>query len=63
MNELPPVLTTDDVARYLRLCTKTVKRRIKEGRIKSYLDGTRRRIRREALLEYVERLERESVAK
>lgn len=55
-DDLPPVLTIKDVADYLQRCTKTVRSRIKEGKIKSYREGQEHRIRREWLLEYEQEL-------
>lgn len=57
-NELPPTLTVREAAAYLNISKPTVDRRISSGELKSYKDGRLRRIRREALLEYVKHLER-----
>ncbi|MFD0710579.1 helix-turn-helix domain-containing protein [Paenibacillus sp. GCM10027626] len=54
--ELPPVLTLLESAQYLRRCTRTVRRRIKAGELRSYKEGQEHRIRREWLLEYEQRL-------
>lgn len=56
-NELPPTLTVLDAAAYLGLSKPTLDRRISSGKLKSYKDGRLRKIRREALLEYVMTLE------
>ncbi|BFH70646.1 hypothetical protein J27TS7_57600 [Paenibacillus dendritiformis] len=53
---LPPVLTVKDVAEYLRRSTKTIRRRIDSGEIRSYREGREHRIRREWLLEYEQQL-------
>ncbi|EJW19193.1 helix-turn-helix domain-containing protein [Paenibacillus alvei] len=65
MNELqiitlPPVLTIKDAAEYFQRSTKTIRRRIKSGEIRSYKEGQEHRIRREWLLEYEQRLMEES---
>lgn len=61
-NVLPPTLKIDQAAEYLGVSVNTMRRRIKSGAIKSYKDGHLRRIRREALLEYVNRLEQQEAA-
>lgn len=53
---LPPVLTIKDVAEYFQRSTKTIRRRIKSGELRSYKEGQEHRIRREWLLEYEHRL-------
>lgn len=55
-SDLPPVLTIKDAAKYLQRCTKTIRNRIKSGKLRSYKEGQEHRIRREWLLEYEETL-------
>lgn len=51
--DLPNVLTLQEVADHLRRSTDTVRRRIKSGKLKAYLEGPHGyRIRREWLLDY-----------
>ncbi|MFB0840990.1 helix-turn-helix domain-containing protein [Paenibacillus oleatilyticus] len=54
--QLPPVLTIKDAATYLQRSTRTIRRRIQAGEIRTYREGQEHRIRREWLLEYEERL-------
>lgn len=54
--ELPPVLTIKDVANYLQRSTKTIRNRIKSGKIQSYKEGQEHRIRREWIYEYEQSL-------
>ncbi|MCY9733122.1 helix-turn-helix domain-containing protein [Paenibacillus alvei] len=56
ITELPPVLTIKAVAEYFQRSTKTIRRRIKSGELRSYKEGQEHRIRREWLLEYEEQL-------
>lgn len=60
-SELPPTLNVRQAAAYLGIHKATVDRRISSGQLKSYKDGNLRRIRREALLEYVSDLEKETL--
>lgn len=61
-NEMPPTLTVRDVAAYLGVSKPTVDRRISSGELKSYKNGRLRRIKRDALLEYVAELEKGGTA-
>ncbi|MDH6675771.1 excisionase family DNA binding protein [Paenibacillus sp. LBL] len=54
--ELPAILTIQEAATHLRRCTKTVRNRIKAGKLRSFKEGQEHRIRREWLLEYEESL-------
>lgn len=53
---LPPVLTIKDLAEYFRRSTKTIRRRIKSGDIRSYKEGREYRVRLEWVLEYEQQL-------
>lgn len=53
---LRPTLDVKAVADYLNVSTITVKRRIKDGKLRAYKDGGYWKIKREWLLEYEERL-------
>lgn len=53
---LPPVLTIKDAAEYFQRSTKTIRRRIKSGELRSYKEGLEHRIRREWLLDYERQL-------
>ncbi|MCY9761612.1 helix-turn-helix domain-containing protein [Paenibacillus alvei] len=55
-NYLPLVLTIKDAAEYFQRSTKTIRRRIKSGELRSYKEGQEHRIRREWLLDYERQL-------
>lgn len=57
--DLPPVLKLKDVAAYFQRSTWTIRRRTKNGDIRSYKEGQEYRFRREWVLEY----EQECIAK
>lgn len=55
-NGLPPTLTVRDAAAYLGLSKATIDRRISNGDLKSYKNGRLRKIRKDDLLDYEQRL-------
>lgn len=57
-SELPQTFTVREAADFLGISKPTVDRRISSGMLMSYKDGKLRRIRREALIEYQNSLER-----
>jgi len=56
---LGPVVSVKTAAKYLGISEVTVKRRIREGKLKAYKDGGYWRIKREWLDEYQNNLIRE----
>jgi excisionase family DNA binding protein len=56
-DELPAILTVTQVAQYLGWHPNTVYQRCKSGELPSFKSGNLRRIRREAFLEWMRRLE------
>ncbi|MBS5910731.1 MAG: helix-turn-helix domain-containing protein [Paenibacillus macerans] len=52
MDELDPVVTVNDVAKYFKVSRSTIFKAIKSGALKSYKFGRQRRIKREWVLEY-----------
>jgi excisionase family DNA binding protein len=56
-DQLPDILTVAQVAQYLGWHPNTVYQRCKTGDLPSFKSGNLRRIRREALLEWMQRLE------
>ncbi len=52
---LPPLLTIQDVANYLRICTKTVRRKVKTGEITAHRVGSQYRISERELRAYLAR--------
>lgn len=55
MVEYPDVLNVEQVARILKLSTKTVYKQIREKRIRAFKSGREYRIKQEWLDEYTER--------
>jgi excisionase family DNA binding protein len=51
--EFTPLLTVSDVAKILNVSTKTVHRRIKEGKLPAIRDGDLIRVRRDDLEAYI----------
>ncbi|GAA3407253.1 hypothetical protein GCM10020370_37790 [Paenibacillus hodogayensis] len=60
MNHLPDILTVKQVAVLMGWHTNTVYLRCTSGELKSFKSGNSRRIRKEAYLEWIARLENES---
>ena len=56
-NTLPPILTVKQVAQIMGWHPNTVDLRCTSGELPSFKSGNSRRIRREAFLEWVKRLE------
>lgn len=60
MNQLDPILSVNDVAEYFKTSRSTVFRWIKSGKLKSFMVGGQRRVKKEWLLEYENELIAES---
>ncbi|MGG1518723.1 helix-turn-helix domain-containing protein [Paenibacillus oryzisoli] len=58
--ELPQNLTVNETAKFLRISKPTVDRLISKGSLPSFTIGSRRRVRREDLIAYVDSLVRGS---
>ncbi|MFD1179664.1 helix-turn-helix domain-containing protein [Paenibacillus puldeungensis] len=52
MDELPPIVSVDDVAEYFKVCRSTVFKAMKSGKLKYYKFGRQRRIKREWVMEF-----------
>ncbi|GIO42532.1 helix-turn-helix domain-containing protein [Paenibacillus apis] len=52
MDELPPIVSVDDVAEYFKVSRSTVFKAMKSGKLKSYKFGRQRRIKREWVMEF-----------
>ncbi|WP_025720281.1 helix-turn-helix domain-containing protein [Paenibacillus sp. 1-18] len=63
MENLPSILTIEDVMEYFRVSRATVSRAIKAGKLKSYKLGGQRRIKLEWLREYEDLLIESSALK
>ena len=57
LEQLPPILTVHQVAELIGWHTNTVYKRCTSGELPSFKSGNSRRIRREAFLEWMQRLE------
>lgn len=54
MEQLPELMTVQQVANYLQISIPTVRRMVSEGRVRSVKIGRARRIPKEALAELIE---------
>lgn len=61
-NELPDILTVQQVSSLVGWHPNTVYKRCTSGEIPSFKSGNSRRIRKEAFLDWMERLERGEVS-
>jgi DNA binding domain, excisionase family len=61
-NTLPPILTVKQVAQIMGWHPNTVYLRCTSGELPSFKSGNSRRIRREAFIEWVQRLESGEIA-
>jgi excisionase family DNA binding protein len=60
-SRLPRLLTVAETAVYLRLCTKTVRRKIAQGELAAHRDGRVVRIAEPDLLAYTARCKMQSI--
>ncbi|MNP69795.1 Helix-turn-helix domain protein [compost metagenome] len=52
MEELAPIVTIDDVAKYFKVSRSTIFKAMRTGKLKSYKFGRQRRIKREWVYEF-----------
>ena len=59
-DELSAILNVNEIALVLDICTETVLRHCKKGKLPAFRAGNVWRMRKERLLEYIEQMERAS---